>query len=231
MTNAIPVIAIDGPTASGKGTVAQRVAERLGFHYLDSGSLYRLVGLAATRAGVALTDEKAVAALTATLPIRFEGEQIFLGAEAVGEAIRTESASQNASRVAALPAVREALTALQRSFRRAPGLACDGRDMGSVIFPDADLKIFLTATVIARAERRHKQLIQKGNSAIMADVVKDLEERDARDSSRLVAPLKKLPDAYLLDTTEISADQAVAQAIEWYEGVKQLGKRAPFETS
>ncbi len=218
MNSNVPVIAIDGPTASGKGTVAQRVASALGFHYLDSGSLYRLVALAAERQHIDLTDENAVAAVARQLDIRFDGDRVYLAGNDVSEAIRTESASQNASRVAALLAVRAALTERQRTFRRAPGLVCDGRDMGSVIFPDADVKVFLTASVEARAQRRTNQLKQKGISAILADVVKELRIRDERDSSRQIAPLKRLDDAYLLDTTVISADDAVQQVLVWAKG-------------
>ena len=211
----IPVIAIDGPTASGKGTVAQMVAEKLGFHYLDSGSLYRLTALAAARQGVELTNAFAVARVAASLKIAFQDGKTLLDGEDVGDAIRTESASQNASRVAALPAVREALLSLQRDFRVSPGLVADGRDMGSVVFPDAALKVYLTASAGARAERRTKQLKQKGMSAIMSDVVKELRARDDRDMSRPVAPLKHYPDAYLLDTTGISADVAVERILAW----------------
>jgi cytidylate kinase len=214
-TRAIPVIAIDGPTASGKGTVAQRVAAALGFHYLDSGALYRLTALAALKQGIDLNDENKVSAAASTLSIQFIGEKVILDGEDVSELIRTESASQNASRVAAFPAVRRALTERQRAFRAAPGLVCDGRDMASVIFPDAQLKIFLTASVEARAERRTNQLKQKGISAILDDVVKELRIRDERDSNRHVAPLKKLDGAYLLDTTAISANAAVEQVLRW----------------
>ncbi len=214
----IPVIAIDGPTASGKGTVAQMVAAALGFHYLDSGSLYRLAGLAASKRGVALDDEAAVAEVARHLNIRFSGSDVFLDNQNVTEDIRSETSSQNASRVAALPAVRAALTDRQRAFRQAPGLVADGRDMGSVIFPDAQLKVFLTASVEARAQRRTNQLKSKGNSAILADVVKELRIRDERDSNRPVAPLKKLEDAYLLDTTAISADEAASQVLAWFKG-------------
>lgn len=216
----IPVIAIDGPTASGKGTVAQRVAEALGFHYLDSGALYRLVGLAARQNGIARDDAQRLAHIARHLAIRFDGEQVYLAGDDVTAAIRTEESSRDASVVAAIPAVRAALLERQRAFREAPGLVCDGRDMGSVVFPDAALKVFLTASVDARAERRTKQLKQKGMSAIMADVVKDLRIRDERDSSRLVAPLKRLNDAQLLDTTEISADEAVSIILQWVRGMK-----------
>ncbi|MCE2991208.1 MAG: (d)CMP kinase [Burkholderiales bacterium] len=214
----IPVIAIDGPTASGKGTVAQMVSAALGFHYLDSGSLYRLAGLAASKRGVALDDETAVAEVARHLDIRFSGNDVFLDNQNVTEDIRSETSSQNASRVAALPAVRTALTDRQRAFRQAPGLVADGRDMGSVIFPDAQLKVFLTASVEARAQRRTNQLKSKGNSAILVDVVKELRIRDERDSNRPVAPLKKLDDAYLLDTTAISADEAASKVLAWFKG-------------
>ena len=213
----VPVIAVDGPTASGKGTVAERVAKRLGFHYLDSGSLYRLVALAAERARIDLSDESSIASLAATLAIRFADGRVWLDDADVSDDIRTECAGQNASRVAALPAVRAALLQRQRGFRKAPGLVCDGRDMGSVVFPDASIKFFLTASVEARAERRTKQLKEKGMSAIMADVVKELHIRDDRDMSRPVAPLKHYPDAYLIDTTEISADLAVEEILRQYQ--------------
>ena len=209
----IPVIAIDGPTASGKGTVAQRVAESLGFHYLDSGSLYRLTALAALQQGIDLADASAVARVATNLKIAFQEGKTLLDGHDVGDEIRTESASQNASRVAALPEVRNALLLLQREFRVNPGLVADGRDMGSVVFPDATLKVFLTASAETRAARRTKQLKEKGMSAIMDDVVKELRARDDRDMNRSVAPLKQYPDAYLIDTTEISADVAVQKIL------------------
>ena len=210
----IPVVAIDGPTASGKGTVAQQVAERLAFHYLDSGALYRLTAVAAARAGISMDDELNLARVAGSLDVKFADGRAWLGAADVTDEIRTEVASQNASRVAALPQVRHALLHRQRAFRTAPGLVCDGRDMGSVVFPDATSKFFLTASVEARAERRTKQLKQKGMSAIMSDVVKELRIRDDRDMTRPVAPLKHFPDAYLIDTTDISADVAVEKIIE-----------------
>ncbi|MEO8384224.1 MAG: (d)CMP kinase [Betaproteobacteria bacterium] len=209
----VPVIAIDGPTASGKGTVAERVAERLGFHYLDSGSLYRLTALAAARHGIELSDSTSVARVAASLKVAFRDGKTLLEGVDVGDEIRTETASQNASRVAAMPAVRDALLQLQRDFRIGPGLVADGRDMGSVVFPDATLKIYLTASAEARAERRTKQLKQKGMSAIMPDVVKELRARDERDMSRPIAPLKHYPDAYLIDTTGISAEEAVTKIL------------------
>ena len=211
--SSVPVIAIDGPTASGKGTVAERVAAKLGFHYLDSGSLYRLTALAASRFGVDLADSAEVARVGAGLQVAFQNGKTLLDGIDVGDAIRTEAASQNASRVAALPPVRDALLQLQRNFRIAPGLVADGRDMGSVVFPDAPLKIYLTASAEARAERRTKQLKEKGMSAIMRDVVKELRARDERDTSRPIAPLKHYPDAYLIDTTGISADEAVTKIL------------------
>ncbi len=214
-TQPIPVIAIDGPTASGKGTVAQRVAEQLGFHYLDSGSLYRLAALAALRQGQDLADAAAVARVAANLDVAFRDGKTLLEGQDVGDQIRTETASQNASRVAALPSVRAALLSLQRNFRVSPGLVADGRDMGSVVFPDAVLKVYLTASAEARAERRTKQLKEKGMSAIMSDVVKELRARDERDMNRPAAPLKHYPDAYLIDTTGISAEAAVQEILGW----------------
>jgi 3-phosphoshikimate 1-carboxyvinyltransferase len=210
----VPVIAIDGPSASGKGTVAARVAASLGYHYLDSGSLYRLVALAAVRAGVALDDEQALAALALALPARFDADRVFLAGDDVSDAIRTEASSAGASKVAAMPAVRAALLDRQRDYRRVPGLVAEGRDMGSVVFPDAGTKIFLTATAEARAGRRYKQLMEKGMAANMESLLKDLQERDARDAARAVAPLQKRPDAELLDTTEMGVEQAVGFVLD-----------------
>lgn len=207
---AAPVVAIDGPSASGKGTVAQRVAEVLGFHFLDSGALYRLTALAAMKAGVALEDEAGVAALAGQLPADFAGDRILLSGEDVTEAIRGEAVGVNASKVAALPAVRAALLDRQRAYRRFPGLVADGRDMGSVVFPEAAVKVFLTASAEARAERRHKQLIAKGMPANMHALLQDLQERDARDARRSVAPLRQSDDAELVDTTEMGIEAAVA---------------------
>ena len=215
----VPVICIDGPTASGKGTLAARLAQTLGYHYLDSGALYRLTGLAATRAGLPLdaSAEQAIADLARILPVRFQGEQVWLGADDVSEAIRTEEAGMNASRVSALPAVRKALVALQHSFRQLPGLLADGRDMGTVIFPEAPLKVFLTASAAKRAERRHKQLISKGFSVTLDSLRADLEARDARDSSRSVAPLKPAQDALSLDNSELSIEASVDQVLAWWQ--------------
>lgn len=218
---AIPVIAIDGPTASGKGTVAQRVAQHLGFHYLDSGALYRLTALSALRQHVPLTDEHALTKVAEKLHCNFSGEQIWLGSENVTLDIRAEVVGNVASKIAALPNVRHALYGLQLGFRRAPGLVADGRDMGTVIFPGATLKVFLTASVEARAERRYKQLIDKGFSANMKDLLKDLRERDARDSGRAVAPLKPAEGAHMLDTSDMTIEQAVDQVLSWYAAVKK----------
>ncbi len=213
----ISVITIDGPTASGKGTVASRVAETLGFAFLDSGALYRLTALSALEAGVDLADEPAIATLAAGLQVVFQGERILLSGREVSDAIRAEQVGVAASKIATLPAVRSALVDLQHSFRQAPGLVADGRDMGTVIFPDAGLKVFLTASVEARADRRYKQLIGKGFSANMADLLQDLRERDARDTQRAVAPLKPAEGAHLLDTSDMTIDQAVAQVLAWYQ--------------
>ncbi|MEW6164969.1 MAG: bifunctional 3-phosphoshikimate 1-carboxyvinyltransferase/cytidylate kinase [Pseudomonadota bacterium] len=215
---AAPVIAIDGPSASGKGTLAQRVAAALGFHFLDSGALYRLTALAAMQAKVALDDEAAVAAVAANLPAEFHGDRILLSGEEVTDAIRAEAVGVGASKVAALPAVRAALLDRQRAYRRFPGLVADGRDMGSVVFPDAPVKVFLTASAEARGERRYKQLIDKGMPdnmrPLLPDIVNDLRERDARDAARSVAPLKQCADADLVDTTSLDIDAAVATVMD-----------------
>ncbi len=217
----IPVIAIDGPTASGKGTVAQRVARILGFHLLDSGALYRLVALCAHRNQTPDSDEAGLARLAAAMPCRFSNGRVFLSNDDVTDAIRTEEAGNAASRVAAVPAVRQALVERQLRFRQPPGLVADGRDMGTVIFPDADLKVFLTASVAARADRRYKQLIEKGFSANIDDLRRDLAERDARDTQRASAPLKPAEDAFLLDTSDITADEAVAQVLQRYRAIQK----------
>ncbi|MCC6880206.1 MAG: (d)CMP kinase, partial [Rhodocyclaceae bacterium] len=209
-----PVIAIDGPSASGKGTVAARVAEKLGYHYLDSGALYRLVALAAFRAGVSLEDGAALARIAETLPATFEAGRIQLNGEDATEAIRSEECSAGSSKVAAFPAVRTALLGRQRAYRQPPGLVAEGRDMGSVVFLDAQFKVFLTATAEARAERRYKQLIDKGMSANIDALLQDLRERDARDSARAVAPLQKCADAELLDTTAMTVEEAVSWMVE-----------------
>ena len=216
-----PVITIDGPTASGKGTVAHRVAYSLGFHYLDSGALYRLTALSALRKDIDLTDGHALAKLAGALPCSFAGEEVFLGHDNVTVAIRAEEVGNAASKIAALMAVRQALYSLQLHFRMAPGLVADGRDMGTVIFPHASLKVFLTASPEARAQRRYKQLIDKGFSASMPDLLKDLTERDARDQNRAIAPLKPAEDAYVLDTSAITADEAVERVLGLYVDVKK----------
>jgi cytidylate kinase len=211
-----PVIAIDGPSASGKGTVAARVAAALGFHYLDSGALYRLVALAAREAGIGADDEPALARIAGSMGIEFRDGRAWLDGRDVTEELRTEEVSAAASRVAARPSVRSALLSRQRGFRRPPGLVADGRDMGSVVFPEADLKVFLTADLGTRAERRHKQLMEKGMYAKIEDVVEELRRRDERDRSRPVAPLKHYPDAFFLDTTGITVDQAVGKILDWW---------------
>ena len=216
VTQAVPVIAIDGPSASGKGTVAQRVAMQLGFHYLDSGALYRLLAMAAERDSVGLDDEAALAALAARIDIRFENEQIWLDGVLAGDALRGEQCAAAASRVAALPLVRLALLNKQRAFRRAPGLVTDGRDMASVVFPDALHKVFLTASAEARAERRYKQLKEKGMNASMPDLLQDIRARDERDTNRSAAPLQQSPDASLLDTTALNIEQAVESVLTGY---------------
>ncbi len=220
----IPVICVDGPTASGKGTLAAALARRLGYHFLDSGALYRITALAATRAGLPLdlAGEDAICQLVKSLAIRFEPGQVFLGPENVSELLRTEEMGMNASRVSALPKVRAALIHVQHASRRLPGLVADGRDMGTVIFPRATLKVYLTASAERRAERRHKQLISKGISATISALRADLEARDARDSSRSVAPLKPAQDALLLDNSDLTVDQSVSLVMDWWQG------RQPF---
>lgn len=212
-----PVIAIDGPTASGKGTVAALVAAQLGFHLLDSGALYRLAALASVRYGVPPDAPDALAELVGGLHITFREGCAQLDGADVSNEIRAEEIGNRASAIAVHQAVRAALVARQRAFRKEPGLVADGRDMGTVIFPDAALKVFLTASVEARAARRYKQLIQKGFSANMDDLLRDLRERDARDSNRAAAPLKPAADARLLDTSALTVDQAVDQVVRWYQ--------------
>ena len=219
-TSHIPVITIDGPTASGKGTVAHKVADRLKFHYLDSGALYRLTALMAIRRDVELTDEHAIAKLAEHLPVHFAGGEILLANENVTHAIRHESVGNMASKIAALPTVRQALFALQLGFRKPPGLVADGRDMGTVIFPHAQLKVFLTASVAARAQRRYKQLIDKGFSANMEDLLSDLQARDDRDTQRAIAPLVPAAGAHILDKSNMTADQAIEEVLKWYAAVK-----------
>lgn len=217
MVQNVPVIAIDGPSASGKGSVAAKVAEKLGWHYLDSGALYRLTALAAEKNNIALIDEHALAEIAASLNVRFVADTILMNNENVTEQIRVEAISIAASKIAALPKVREALLFRQRAFRVFPGLVADGRDMGSVVFLDAPLKVFLTASAEIRAERRTKQLSAKGISVNMRAVLTDLQARDARDSARSVAPLKQEKDAKLLETSFIGIEEAVLQVIDWLQ--------------
>jgi cytidylate kinase len=219
MNAPVPVIAIDGPTASGKGTVAQRVAKALGFHYLDSGALYRLVALLALERGIAADDAAQLAQLAATLRPRFADGRIELDGRDVTDAIRTEAVSAMASRIAVHAPLRAALLELQKSFRRPPGLVADGRDMGTVVFPDAQLKVYLTASVEARAARRHKQLMEKGIPANIATLSADLRARDERDTRRLTAPLVPAKDAYQLDSSALTIDEVVARILDWYRKV------------
>ena len=213
----IPVIAIDGPTASGKGTIAQIVAEALGFHYLDSGALYRLVALAAQKNKIAIDSEAELEKIAASLEARFEGGEVWLAGERVTEQIRAEAVGVDASRLAALPGVRTALLTRQRDYRTPPGLVADGRDMGSVVFADAALKVFLTASAEARAERRYKQLKQKGIPVNLSFLLSELRERDARDAGRSVAPLVQMPDARLLDSTSVAIQAVAQQILAWYQ--------------
>ena len=220
----VPVIAIDGPTASGKGTIAAGVAKRLGFNYLDSGSLYRLVSLKAGEGGVALDDEAALARIARSLKPLFGDGRIFLEGRDVTDPIRQETVGAAASRLAVLGGVRSALVQLQRGFRAPPGLVADGRDMGTVIFPDADLKIFLTAAVQSRAERRHKQLIEKGFSSNISALLQVLRKRDERDANRAVSPLRAAEDAVVIDSTELSIEQTIEQVLGAWLAVE--GKRS-----
>jgi cytidylate kinase len=217
--NSIPVIAIDGPSASGKGTVAQAVAGALGFHYLDSGALYRIVGLAVMRAGGNLEIESEVLSILLNIKIKFHADQVLLDGADVAEAIRAEPVSAAASQVGAHAQVRLALLQRQRDFRQAPGLVADGRDMGSVVFPDSVLKIYLTASAEARAERRHKQLIGKGFDASIAALLQEIRVRDQRDSERAAAPLQQCADAVLVDTTKLTAAQSIARVMEIYHAL------------
>lgn len=212
----IPVLAIDGPSASGKGTVAQGVARSLGFHYLDSGALYRVLGLAALRSGARLESEPEVLSVLAEMDIKFAENCVVLDGTDVSDAIREEAIGGAASVVSSHPEVRRGLLLRQREFRRMPGLVADGRDMGSVVFTDAVLKIYLTASPKARAERRYKQLIGKGLDANMIDLLQELKLRDQRDSERASAPLLKCADAIEVDTTSLTAAQAIARVLEYY---------------
>ena len=218
----IPVITIDGPTASGKGTLAAEVARVLGYRLLDSGAIYRATALLALRSGVAPDDATALARIAESLPLRFENQRTWLDAEDVTEELRREDVGALASQVSAHPEVRAALHSLQLSFRRLPGLVADGRDMGTALFPEADLKVFLTASVATRAERRHKQLISKGISANISDLLQHMQERDARDRNRSASPLKPADDALLLDNSALTIEESVAQVLAWWE------ERRPF---
>lgn len=212
----IPVIAIDGPSASGKGTIAAIVAQRLGFHYLDSGAIYRVTAYAALKQKIDLADEPALVELAGRLDLRFDGAEVYLDGRPVGDAIRTEEAGRAASTIAVLPRLREALLARQRAFRQAPGLAADGRDMGTVVFPDARVKVFLTASAEERANRRYKQLIEKGLSANLSRILQDLQERDARDAARTAAPMQHAPDAVLIDTTGMTIAAVVQRVFDLF---------------
>ena len=223
----IPVICIDGPTASGKGTIAAEVARALGYGLLDSGALYRITGLAASRAGLALdeSNEETIAEMALEMPVRFDAQQrVWLGDEDISLAIRSEEAGMNASRVSALPAVRSALVNLQLAFQALPGLVADGRDMGTVIFPHAPLKVYLWASAECRAERRHKQLISKGISAKISTLLADLEARDARDMNRATAPLKPAEDSLQLDSSQMSIEEVVMQVLSWWQDRQPFGK-------
>jgi cytidylate kinase len=208
------VVTIDGPSGSGKGTIARLLADRLGWHCLDSGALYRLVGVAADRAGVPFDDPAALAEIARGLPAVFDGERILLGGEDVSTLIRTEQAGALASRVAAVPAVREALLDWQRAQARAPGLVADGRDMGTVVFPGAPVKVFLTASPEERARRRHKQLLEKGFTANLASLVAEIRERDERDRTRAVAPLKAPAAALEIESTALSIEEVLDRVLE-----------------
>jgi 3-phosphoshikimate 1-carboxyvinyltransferase len=222
----IPVLCVDGPTASGKGTLASALAAALGYHFLDSGALYRIAAYAAVQSGLALeaANEAAIAALAGNLDIHFEGERVWLDGQDVSEAIRTEQAGMDASAVSSLPSVRAALMDVQQRFRRLPGLVADGRDMGTVVFPDAQLKVYLTASAQRRGERRYKQLISKGISATLVPLCADLAARDLRDTTRAVAPLKPAQDAMLLDNSDLTIEESITLVLDWWQS------KQPFDT-
>jgi cytidylate kinase len=221
LTTDVPVVAIDGPSASGKGTVAQGVAHTLGFHYLDSGAIYRVLGLAALHARIDLENESDVVRILLKININFHESQVLLDGADVAQTIREERIGEAASKVSSHPQVRLALLDRQREFRQQPGLVADGRDMASVVFPDALLKIYLTASAKARAERRYKQLNGKGLGANMTALLQDILLRDQRDSERAAAPLKKVADAIEVDTTQLTVTQAVDQVLAYYHAVRQ----------
>ena len=233
--NNVPVITIDGPTASGKGTIAQRVADALRFNYLDSGALYRLVAWRALQDAVSADDADRLSAMAAAIAPRFAGGRISMDGQDVTDAIRAEEISQFASRIAAVSGVRHALLALQRSQRRPPGLVADGRDMGTVVFPEASPKIYLTASVAARADRRYKQLIEKGFSANIAplsqqqislvEVRREIEARDQRDAQRAASPLKPAEDAHRIDSSELSVDEVVSLVLDWYAQSQKVASK------
>jgi cytidylate kinase len=210
----VRVVTIDGPSGSGKGTIARLLADRLGWHCLDSGALYRLVGVAADRAGVSFGDPAALAAVARDLDVEFAGDRVLLGGEDVSTTIRTEQAGSLASRVAAVPAVRDALLDWQRGYAREPGLVADGRDMGTVVFPDAQVKVFLTASAEERAHRRHKQLLEKGLTANLPNLVAEIRERDERDRNRAVAPLKAPAAALEIESTALSIEEVLGRVLE-----------------
>ncbi|PKO52702.1 MAG: cytidylate kinase [Betaproteobacteria bacterium HGW-Betaproteobacteria-20] len=213
----VPVITIDGPSASGKGTVAQLVAARLGFHYLDSGALYRIVAFATLQKNIAWNNAQGVSECAKTLNIEFVNEQVFLNGQEVSNEIRTEAIGKGASQVAVHPPLRAALIDMQHAFCKAPGLVADGRDMGTVIFPKALLKVFLTATTATRAKRRYQQLLDKGQPANYEHILQDLQERDARDQSRASAPLVMADDAILLETDNLGISAAVDTILRNYQ--------------
>ncbi|HEX7237025.1 MAG TPA: (d)CMP kinase [Gammaproteobacteria bacterium] len=227
---AVPVVTIDGPSGSGKGTIGRLLAQKLGWHYLDSGALYRLVALAALRRHVDFRDAAALAAAAATLDVRFApaaaGERVYLEGADVSSELRTERAGDAASKVAAVPEVRTALLERQRAFAVAPGLVADGRDMGTVVFPGARLKVVLTASAEARAMRRHKQLKEKGIDVSLPDLSWDIAQRDARDANRTVAPFKPAPDARVIDSTSLTPEEVVAHILNWLGDVGVVPERA-----
>jgi len=226
--NGAPVVTIDGPSGSGKGTIGRLLAQKLGWHYLDSGALYRLAALAALRRHIDFNDSQALAASAATLNVRFAaaGERVYLDDVDVGSELRTERAGDAASKVAAVPEVRAALLQRQRDFAVPPGLVADGRDMGTVVFPAAILKVVLTASAEARAMRRHKQLKEKGIDVSLPDLSWDIAQRDARDANRTVAPFKPAPDAHVIDSTSLTPEEVVARILDWLERVGVAAERA-----